>query len=60
MTARRLLQALRAKISRRNRTGQGLAEYTLILGLIALVSIVAVTGFGAKVANDIGQVVNSI
>jgi Flp pilus assembly pilin Flp len=54
-----LLRALRARVARGIAAGQGLAEYALILGLIALVSIAAVTGFGAKVANEIGQVVNS-
>jgi Flp pilus assembly pilin Flp len=54
-----LPRAVRARITHRPAAGQGLAEYALILGLIALVSIAAVTGFGTKVASDIGQVVNS-
>ena len=54
-----LARALRARRFRWASAGQGLAEYTLILGLIALVSIVAVTGFGTKVASEIGQFVNS-
>jgi Flp pilus assembly pilin Flp len=56
---RSLPKPLRAKLAFWVESGQGLAEYGLILGLIALVSVAALTGFGAKVANEIGQVVNS-
>jgi len=54
-----VLQALRTRIVRQLTAGQGLAEYTLIVGLVALVSIAALTGFGSKVASEISQFVNS-
>lgn len=36
-----------------NESGQGLAEYTLLLGLITLVCIAAVTALGQAVANSV-------
>jgi len=57
--AHSLPQTLRARIARSLAAGQGLAEYTLIVGLIALVAIAALTGFGSKVASEISQFVNS-
>lgn len=47
--------------------GQGLTEYALILGLIALAAVVAVTAFGGKIkalfnttSNSLGNVTSNI
>ncbi len=40
----------------RNRKGQGLVEYALIIAGVALISIVGITMFGHKVADLIGTV----
>ena len=40
----------------RNRKGQGLVEYALIIAGVALISIVGITMFGHKVADLIGVV----
>jgi pilus assembly protein Flp/PilA len=49
---------LAARLDERE-AGQGLAEYGLILALVAAVAVVALTGLGAAVVNALGQVVNS-
>jgi pilus assembly protein Flp/PilA len=54
----KLLLLLRRKLGRTN--GQGLAEYALILALIALVSIVAVTFMGTQVTAALSSVGHSI
>ena len=36
-------------------SGQALVEYALIIGLVALVSIAAMTLFGRKVNNSLGS-----
>ena len=43
---------------RRNEDGQGLAEYGLILALVAAVAVAALTGLGAAVVNTLGSIVN--
>jgi len=40
--------------------GQGLAEYGLILALVAVVAIVALTGLGTAIASALGQVTGSL
>ena len=40
--------------------GQGLAEYGLILALVAVVAIVALTGLGSAIATTLGQVAASL
>jgi pilus assembly protein Flp/PilA len=40
--------------------GQGLAEYGLILALIAVVAIVALTGLGTAIANTLTSITNSL
>ncbi len=40
----------------RNRKGQGLVEYALIIAGVALIGIVGITMFGHKVADLIGTV----
>jgi pilus assembly protein Flp/PilA len=54
----RKLRELRRRID-----GQGLAEYALILALIAVVSIVALLYFGSQVSDKlsvIGSTINSV
>jgi pilus assembly protein Flp/PilA len=45
---------------RRDEDGQGLAEYALILALIAVVAIVALIFLGAQVSTILSTVGNSI
>ncbi len=40
--------------------GQALSEYGLILGLIALVAIVAISAFGSAIKDVFNNLVNSI
>jgi pilus assembly protein Flp/PilA len=44
----------------RDRAGQGLAEYALILALIALVAIAALTFMGTQVAQELSNVGYSV
>jgi len=53
-----LLLLLRRKL--RDRVGQGLAEYALILALIAIVTIVALTFMGTQVAQELSNVGYSV
>ena len=54
-----MLQYLQSLISRDER-GQGLAEYALILALIAVVVIAAVTLLGTQVDAILSQIANAI
>jgi pilus assembly protein Flp/PilA len=45
---------------RRNEDGQGLAEYALILSLIAIMAIAALVIFGREVSNILSMVGQSI
>jgi len=38
--------------------GQGLAEYGLILALVAVVAITALTGLGTAIVGTLGNIVN--
>ena len=56
---RRAVAALRSvpqNVSVRDEVGQGLAEYGLILGLIAVVCIVAVSLLGGNIAGALSNV----
>jgi pilus assembly protein Flp/PilA len=44
----------------RSRKGQGLAEYALILALIAIVAILAVTALGTNISSIIQQIAGSL
>jgi pilus assembly protein Flp/PilA len=59
------LRALSARIVRRlvavdDASGQGLAEYALILALIAIISIVALIFLGGQISTIISNVGNSM
>lgn len=47
-------------VSRRSERGQGLAEYALILALIAVLAIAAVTFLGDQINGILSDVGNSI
>jgi pilus assembly protein Flp/PilA len=55
-----MLQFLNGLISARNERGQGLAEYALILALIAVLAIAAVTFLGGQINSILSDVGNSI
>jgi pilus assembly protein Flp/PilA len=44
----------------RNQRGQGLAEYALILALVAIVVVVALTFLGTSIGNTLSTVGTSI
>jgi len=48
--------AIRSILDRDGEDGQGLAEYALILALIAIVSIVALIYLGSQVSERLSQV----
>ena len=54
-----LVQQLLSSL-RRDEEGQGLAEYALILSLIAIVAIVALIFLGGAVSNILSTVGNSV
>ena len=54
-----LFTALLASL-RRDEEGQGLAEYALILALIAIVAIIALLFLGGQVSQILSNVGNSI
>ena len=54
-----LVQQLLSSL-RRDEEGQGLAEYALILSLIAIVAIVALIFLGGSVSNILSTVGNSV
>jgi pilus assembly protein Flp/PilA len=45
---------------RHNETGQGLAEYALILALIAIVAIVALLFLGSQISDKLSVVGNNM
>jgi pilus assembly protein Flp/PilA len=49
-----------APTMRTSRTGQGLAEYALILALIAIIAIVALVFLGSKISGILHTVGSSI
>ena len=57
-----MLQYITALIAsfRRDEEGQGLAEYALILALIAIVCIVALIFLGGQISGALSNVGNSI
>jgi Flp pilus assembly pilin Flp len=44
----------------RNQAGQGLAEYALILGLIAIVAILSLIFLGSQISDKLSVVGNSM
>ncbi|HTE87198.1 MAG TPA: Flp family type IVb pilin [Dehalococcoidia bacterium] len=55
-----LIEAVRSRFVSEDESGQGLAEYGLILALVAVVAIVALTGLGKAIASALSQVTSSL
>ncbi len=56
-----MVLALMARIeAARGEEGQGMAEYGLILALVAVVAAVALTALGPAIAGKIGEVTGSL
>jgi pilus assembly protein Flp/PilA len=53
-----MIMGLQARL--RSEDGQALAEYGLILGLIAVVCIIALTGIGLAVSGQLDQMVSAM
>jgi pilus assembly protein Flp/PilA len=51
-----LLQTLRIRLAAMDERGQGLAEYGLILALIAVVAVAALTGLGGAIVSELSKV----
>ena len=47
-------------LSKRSEKGQDLAEYALLIGLIALIVVLAVTLLGANISTIFSQIANEI
>ena len=61
MLVSRFTTGLRALMARDDReAGQGLAEYALILALIAIVAVVAVTFMGQQVSTEFSNIGNAV
>jgi Flp pilus assembly pilin Flp len=56
----RIHASLGALVAREDDEGQGLAEYALILGLIAIVAIVALLFLGGQVSRILSTVGSSV
>ncbi|MGI8551414.1 MAG: Flp family type IVb pilin [Dehalococcoidia bacterium] len=54
------LQNLQSRLMDESESGQGLAEYGLILALIAVVAIAALTGLGTALVTKLQQVTNAL
>ena len=59
---RRILERVTARVAflRHSEEGQGLAEYGLILALIAVVCIAALTALGTGISGALGSVTGSL
>ena len=55
-----MISALITRFIDRDEEGQGLAEYALILSLIAIVSIIAVLYLGGQISQRLSQVGNAM
>lgn len=55
-----MLNRMKSLFARRDEEGQGLVEYGLILGLIAVIAIAALNATGGNVNNLLQKVANSL
>jgi Flp pilus assembly pilin Flp len=55
-----IITVFETRLKRDNETGQGLAEYALILGLIACVAIIAMMYLGGQISERLSQVGNAV
>jgi pilus assembly protein Flp/PilA len=53
-------QTLRMHLEERDEQGQGLAEYGLILALVAIACITALTGLGTAIAGKLTSVAGAL
>jgi pilus assembly protein Flp/PilA len=54
------LETMNARRNPEDESGQGLAEYGLILALVAVVAIVALTGLGTAIVGALSQIAGSL
>ncbi|MGI8552861.1 MAG: Flp family type IVb pilin [Dehalococcoidia bacterium] len=62
LTIYTVIETLRSRFieTSEDESGQGLAEYGLILALIAVVAIAALTGLGSAIVTKLQQVTNAL
>jgi pilus assembly protein Flp/PilA len=53
-------EAILRLFARKDEDGQALAEYGLILGLIAVVAIAALTLMGTLIAGELGEITDAL
>ena len=54
------IETIKGMLAEKAEAGQGLAEYGLILALIAVVAIAALTGLGTAIAAKLQQVTGAL
>ena len=55
-----ILETIRMRFAALDERGQGLAEYGLILALIAVVAVAALTGLGGAIVNELSTVTSDL
>lgn len=54
------LEVIRMRFAMLDERGQGLAEYGLILALIAVVAVAALTGLGGAIVSELSKVTSDL
>ena len=55
-----IVETIRMRFAALDERGQGLAEYGLILALIAVVAVAALTGLGGAIVSELSKVTSDL